>query len=427
MRGKMNRRELQTQAACAVLLAVFTGHSYGAGQSTPAPRLIPDASRSTLHAPRHSQFDRVVIDGNLPDGYQVEVADVNGDRKPDIIALGGSTCVWYENPSWKKRIVTTGRQSPGIISSAAADLDGDGKAEIAIGYDFEMNEPRRGKLTLAVQGGGGEEPWKLIPIADVDSIHRLRWGDIDGDTKLDLVVAPIFGRGATPPRYEGKAEIVAFQPQGDLKNAIWRRQPLLEHPVIHAIELRPLPATQGRSAVLTADNEGVTILGEAIITDGASFTLTARTLVPGAAGEVPKRGCSEIHLGRLKEGRHFLGTIEPWHGGNVVVWPENESGSLKFGSRTVIDSSLAEGHALWVADVDGDGDDEIFAGHRGADHRVSMYDFDRATGNWTRTVLDRDIAAQDLRGGDLDGDGTPDVVAVGGSTHNVIWYRPRRP
>ena len=35
----------------------------------------------------------------------------------------------------------------------------------------------------------------------------------------------------------------------------------------------------------------------------------------------------------------------------------------------------------------------------------------------------RDIAAQDLRGGDLDGDGTPDVVAVGGSTHNVVWYR----
>jgi len=80
-----------------------------------------------------------------------------------------------------------------------------------------------------------------------------------------------------------------------------------------------------------------------------------------------------------------------------------------------------------VADVDGDGDDEVFAGHRGTDHRVSMYDFDRSSGKWTRTVLDKDIAAQDLRGGDLDGDGTPDVVAIGGSTHNVIWYRPRRP
>ena len=31
----------------------------------------------------------------------------------------------------------------------------------------------------------------------------------------------------------------------------------------------------------------------------------------------------------------------------------------------MIDTTLKEGHALWVADVDGDGDDEVFAGYRG--------------------------------------------------------------
>ncbi len=55
-----------------------------------------------------SEFDRTVIDANFPGAYQVEVADVNGDKKPDIIAVGGSTCAWYENPTWKKRIVTRG-------------------------------------------------------------------------------------------------------------------------------------------------------------------------------------------------------------------------------------------------------------------------------------------------------------------------------
>jgi hypothetical protein len=403
--------------ACAVLFTFFTGYW----------PLTPCHCQSATGRAEGTRFDRVVVDTHCQDGYQVEVADVNGDRKPDVIALGGSTCSWYENPSWRKRTITAGKQTPGIISSAAADLDGDGKAEIAIAYDFEMNEPTRGKLILAVQGSGVDEPWKLVPIADLGSIHRLRWGDIDGDTRIDLVVAPIFGPAARPPIYDDKARIVAFQPQGDPRTGNWRRQPLLEHRVIHSIELRPLPATQGRSAILTADNEGVTIVGEGLIADGASFTLTARSLVPGAPGAAPRRGCSEIHLGRLSGGRHFLATIEPWHGSEVVIWPESESGSLRFGSRTVIDSTLAEGHALWVADVDGDGDDEVFAGHRGTDHRVSMYDLDRSSGRWTRTVLDKDIAAQDLRGGDLDGDGTPDVVAIGGSTHNVVWYRPRRP
>ena len=40
-------------------------------------------------------------------------------------------------------------------------------------------------------------------------------------------------------------------------------------------------------------------------------------------------------------------------------------------------------------------------------------------------VIDSHIAAQDLRGGDLNGDGRPDVAAVGGATHNVVLYLQR--
>jgi hypothetical protein len=343
------------------------------------------------------------------------------------VALGGSTCAWYENPTWKKRIVTSGKQTPGIISSATADLDGDGKAEIAIGYDFEMNQPKRGKLVLAVQGASSDDGWKLVPIAEVGSIHRLRWGDVDGDTKLDLVVAPIFGREARPPDYRAEASVVAFHSDLPLKAEGWHSHPIINESVVHAIEVRAMPGTGGRSVVLTAGNSGVFLIGEGMVTNGPSFTLTTRKLVSGAAGKPPKQGCSEIHLGKLHDGRQFLATIEPWHGTEVVVWPEEKAESMKFGTRTILDSTLADGHALWVADGDADGDDEIFAGHRGKDHRVSMYDFDRATKSWNRTVLDREIAAQDLRGGDLDGDGTPDIVAIGGSTHNVIWYKPKRP
>src|SRR3954452_2296104 len=110
---------------------------------------------------------RIVIDDHFPGAYQVEVADVDGDKRPDVIAVGGDTCAWYENPTWKKRIVSSGRQTPGIISSATADLDGDGKAEIAIAFEFAMNEPTHGKLALAVQGDGAGDAWRLVPIADV--------------------------------------------------------------------------------------------------------------------------------------------------------------------------------------------------------------------------------------------------------------------
>jgi len=370
-------------------------------------------------AERTPRFERVVIDADFPGGYQVEVADVNGDGKLDVVGVGGGTCAWYENPSWKKRIVSTSSQTPGIISSATADIDGDGKAEIVIAHDFGMNEPVHGRIVLATQGSDPEGAWTIKPIADVGSAHRLRWGDVDGDRRLDLIVAPIFGPDAKAPTYnQSAARIQVFYTGADPKSGQWRAETVGERPVLHSIKVLDFDG-DGRSEILTADNLGVALFDREAGQNGAWH---CRPLVSGAPGEAPKRGSSEIHVGRRADSSRFLATLEPWHGNEVAVYPAN--GDTTFGPRQVLDSTLKDGHALWVADVDGDGDDEIFAGFRGPGTSVYVFDFDGKT--WIRTVLDSDIAAQDLRGGDLDGDGTPDVVAIGGQTHNVVWYRPIR-
>ncbi len=404
----------RSQARVAIaIVAVFGGFlgfsisTYGAGSNDRSHPL---------------EFDRIVIDADMPGGYQVEVADVDGDGKLDVVSLGNGVCAWYQNPSWRKRIVTTPKQTPGIISTATADLDRDGKAEIAIGYDFEMNEPKRGKLSIARQGSSIDDSWKLEQIEAIGSIHRLRFGDLDGDGRLELVVAPIFGSDAKPPTFqESFAHLIYFTHNGSSANhdLVWKHHDLGEFLVMHAIEA--IDATgDGAIDVLSASNEGVSLTTLDRATGGRPQT---RRLVQGGAGTAPKRGSSEIHLGKLAGGARFLATIDPWHGTDVSVCLEAKPASLVFGARTVVDSTLSDGHALWVADFDGDGDDEIVAGHRGKDHRVSIYDFDGKT--WNRTVLDRAIAAQDLRGGDIDGDGKPDVVAIGGSTHNVVLFKPR--
>jgi FG-GAP-like repeat len=381
------------------------------------------------------EFDRVVIDGNFAGAYQVEVADVNGDNRPDVIAVGGGTCAWYENPSWKKRVVTGPKQTPGVISSATADFDGDGKAEIAIAFEFSMNEPKKGKLLLAEQGSSLDDPWTLVPLASIGSIHRLRAGDVDQDKRPDLVVASIFGPEAKPPDFAGGAELGVYRKPSLRGGAHPNFEKITSRPVMHAIDVLDIFKT-GQACILTADDLGTSFIrwgkhSGGQVSDGweAPMPLTAAD----SDGPPAKRGASEVHAGRMADGQCLLATIEPWHGNRVAVYlaaiqKGNDMHPMlgPFSGRTVLDESLADGHALWVADVDGDGDDEVFAGHRGKDHRVSMYDFDRSMNKWTRTVLDREIAAQDLRGGDLDGDGTPDVVAVGGSTHNVVWYRPRK-
>ena len=380
------------------------------------------SSNPVFNRPAQAQaieLERIVIDNAFPSAYQVEIADINGDGKLDIVALGGNICAWYENPSWKKRIVTSGRQTPGIISSATIDLDGDGKAEIAIAHDFEMNQPKQGKLVLAKQGLGLDDPWAVTPITTLGSIHRLRWGDVDGDKRPDLIVAPIFGPSAKPPLFEEEpAHLVVFQTGRAPLRGNWTSIAAGDQPVLHAIKVLDLDG-DGRSEILGASNLGVTRFSAS---KTAPITFSAINLTPGAVGEPPKRGCSEVHVGRLSDGRRFLATVEPWHGSMVAVSIADSPAFETFGPRTVIDDTLKEAHALWVADIDSDGSDEIFAGYRGAGTSLLGYKFDGKT--WKRTLIDNQVAAQDLRGGDLDSDGKADFVAVGGSSHNVVWYKP---
>jgi hypothetical protein len=363
-------------------------------------------------------FERIVIDDRFPGAYQVEVADVNGDGKPDIVAVGGGTCAWYENPTWTKRVISGPDRTPDVISSAAADLDGDGHTEVAIAFDFAMENPQRGKLLWAAPSTSEPGGWAMSSLGEFGSIHRLRSGDFFGDGRRELVVAAIFGTGCRPPADTAEpAEVMLAVPQVGLKTT-WTRERIGGDPVLHAIEVVDFDA-DGRDDLLTAGNSGVIVHRR-----DASGGWSHETIVPGAPGTSPNRGASEVHLGMLGDGRRFVATLEPWHGSQVVVYPGTGQRG-HFGPRTVIDDTLDQGHALWVVDVDGDGTDEVFAGHRGKDARVSVYRFDGQS--WVRTVIDRQITAQDLRGGDIDRDGVPDVVAVGGASHNVVWYRPVRP
>lgn len=361
------------------------------------------------------KVERVVIDANFPEGYQVEVADVNGDGKPDLVAVGGATCAWYENPTWTKRVVSGPDTTADIISSATLDLDGDGWAEMAIGHDFAMNSPKRGKLSLASHRPDGT--WKVEPVTDLSSIHRLRWADVDGDRTPELVVAPIFGPASQPPALDqDPARTVVFRVGTRPREvSTWTREEVGGDRVQHAIRTFDLDG-QGRDSVLAAGASGVTRFDRAPKTG----QWTPRNLTSGAPGP-NRQGSSEIQVGRFADGGRFLATIDPWHGSEVAI--ARSLGLIRFGMRRVIDTTLSDGHALWVADVDGDGDDEVFAGYRGGSGGVNLYKHDPSTWKWTRTVIDPTVTAQDLRGGDLDGDGRLDVVAIGGRSHNLVWYR----
>jgi hypothetical protein len=102
-------------------------------------------------------------------------------------------------------------------------------------------------------------------------------------------------------------------------------------------------------------------------------------------------------------------------------------------NRIVVDSRLRWGHAVWAADLDGDGVEELIVGvrhdaSRGDDFTdprgVRVYRSRDAAGKtWERLPVDAGgVAVEDLTVADLDGDGRPDIIAVGRQTGNVRIY-----
>src|SRR5215813_6919351 len=95
---------------------------------------------SALAAEPALHFQPVDVDTKVEIGYGVTVADVNGDRKPDILLVDKNIVVWYENPTWEKHVMAERLTQLDHVCIAAQDLDGDGKCEVAVGAGWNPGD-----------------------------------------------------------------------------------------------------------------------------------------------------------------------------------------------------------------------------------------------------------------------------------------------
>ena len=378
------------------------------------------------------RFREHLID-HLPGAYQCAVADINGDGKPDIIALSSdrSEIAWYENPTWKKHLLTTATHSN--IDIAAYAMDGDGKMAIAVASEFDLgNTQTGGRLQWFKPGADVTAEWTGHDIAMLPTAHRIRWVDWDGNGKKELVVVPILGTGATAPAYNAPISIVSYTFTKGMAQA-----KTVDHTLTVAHGMRILDFDgAGHDDLLVASYEGVTLFKP--VGKGAARTWRKIPIGAGEQWMPPKRGSSEVDRGWLKaqqgqQGaksttgskgkRPFIATIEPWHGNEVVVYlpPADGKGLWK---RQVIDTTLEDGHALVCVDLDGDGQSEILASYRGRGHSLYCYRCLNADGTqWERSIIDAgDMAGAGMVAADLNGDGRPDLICSGSATANVKWY-----
>ncbi len=356
-------------------------------------------------------------------GYMTVIADIDGDGMPDVVALssGSDGLVWFKNPTWTKYTITT--KAKQLIYCAPYDVNGDGHLDLAVASDFDMSNTTSGGTVSWAEAPVDptqSQDWTLHKIGAVPTSHRLRWGDLDGDGKKELIDLPIFGVNSDPTTHVGPVALTAFTIPADPTNGTWASKVIdsthLE--TAHGIEIVDWDGDKAED-ILTAANDGVDLFRP-------SLGGTAEHLGAGASGQPPTKGSSEVGLGSLG-GARFIATIDPWHGTDGVIYTPGADAAALW-TRLDLGSDFEHGHGLMVADFNGDGFDEVVAGGGQGTMTELIYRYDPSTQNWDKLPLDTgSVAVSGIDVKDLNGDGAPDIVAIGTSpTNNVVWYENSR-
>ena len=94
----------------------------------------------TVGQEKPPRFESHVIDDNIEIGYGLAIGDVDGDGAADILLADKREISWYRNPSWEKGVLSRNLTLRDNVCLTAADLDGDGKVEDAVGAQWNPGE-----------------------------------------------------------------------------------------------------------------------------------------------------------------------------------------------------------------------------------------------------------------------------------------------
>lgn len=117
---------------------------------------------------------------------ELEVGDVDGNGRVDVVAFGGTTVRVYHQTQagWTQTNHATGASWRGE-GVDVADVNGDGRADVIA--TASGNRPSSFVSVMTQNASGGLETPVLYPVADIP--EPVESADIDGDSRTDVVTA----------------------------------------------------------------------------------------------------------------------------------------------------------------------------------------------------------------------------------------------
>jgi hypothetical protein len=148
-----------------------------------------------------------VANGSVSGVSSLDVGDLNGDGRGDVIAIEGGkhaggrkTFAWFEAPvtiegSWTRHEFGNSSQLRSFLGSAKlADMDNDGDLDLILSSDNHSGNSKQADLYVYVNPGSGSVTglWSFHRVTPstlaLHHINDMEIADLDGDNKLDIVV-----------------------------------------------------------------------------------------------------------------------------------------------------------------------------------------------------------------------------------------------
>ncbi|MBD3182659.1 hypothetical protein GF312_10225 [Candidatus Poribacteria bacterium] len=340
-----------------------------------------------------------IIDKDLPGrSYgQTALADIDNDGRLEfIMGRSGGDIYWYKFHSserWSCHLL--GENSPSDVGACAIDVDGDGNMDYVTGGAWYRNSQNPDK------------PFERIVFdPDLNAVHDVVSGDIDGDGKLEIIT------------------------MSDKNNLRWYK--ILNDPTEHWIKTDIGPAVHAGASIGDIDGDSsldvvrTDVWFQNVNGDGSRWlqhdigpnTPPPSDFQPYFAFDATYSFVCDMN----NDGKNDIVFTDAEIPGGKIWWMENIDGSGKSWKRHEIPNGdpIRRGayHSLYVGDLDGDGDFDIFTCEMeavGGERPPRWYIWENLDGNgeeWQEhVILDANLGGHAAVVGDITGNGLPDIIA----------------
>lgn len=332
--------------------------------------------------------------------------DVDNDGDADLIVggrnAGPALTLWRHNAGrWTIEVI-----DPDNVrieaGGAAFDIDGDGDLDLVFGGDFRSGEIWWWENPHPAKGAS----WKRRTLKrdTLNQHHDQLFGDFDGDKKPELV-----------SWNQRSRSLLRMQiPANPTSDALWP---------VETIFSRSEGIPPEGLAAADIDGDGVTdIVGGGYWFKHAGGGRFAANVID------PTMLYSRVVVGQLVKGGRPEIVFGPGDADGPINWYQWDG---KQWVSTVLEPHIIHGHSLEMADIDGDGNLDIFVGEMGSwsgrvnnsTARVMIY-YGDGKGNFRKQYVSLGQGVHESRLADLNGDGRLDIFAKPFRHHAprlVVW------